>query len=287
MGRLSTAALIGLFAAASGCGKGAEGDCPQLDICGGSPVGNWKVVNVCQVFPVRPAQTADVVDFTTMTPPLAPTIAPPQPNPVVSPQTTSGDWCSSLVYNPDDSVSNANLWHEAPALAAGSTMSFGMPVGNAPGDYLTTLIFQVPKGQDFTHFAPVCLRANGAMNPTCDKLSAALKTFYKPTTPTVPATFSDITCSDATDGGCDCTYTFTVQVDDTGTWIIDPMDDTVLIQDSAVLTFNAQPMNAAAPTTTLRSSLCHQQGQPLELSGLRGGSLSNVQGLRTMALAPM
>ena len=58
-------------------------------------------------------------------------------------------------------------------------------------------------------------------------------------------------------------------------------------QDSTLLTFNGAVMNAAASTTMLKSSFCATPGQQLELSGYRGGSLSNVQGLRTLLLTPM
>jgi hypothetical protein len=279
-------ALAGLAAAAApACGKGAKGSCPQLDICGGSPASDtfWQVTDFCMVPSVRPSQPSDVSDFTTMMP-LAPTIAPPQPNPVVATQTTSGDWCSSLNYKPDDTIGNANLWHESPQISADptkpSTMFFGKD-----GSYLTKLILEVPQGQDFTHFARRCLIANGAPNPTCDKLAKGLTDFYKPIKDSVPPTFSNIMCADASDGGCDCTYTYTVQVDDSGTWAISKEDNTLLLQDSPVLQFNGATMNAQATTTMLQSSICASANR-LELSGVRGGSLSNIQGLRTLVLAP-
>jgi len=284
-GAASAGLLVMVALAAAGCGKGAKGDCPQLDICGGSPVGNWVVSSFCQVPAVRPSQSEDVVDF--MTPGLqTPTIAPPQPNPVVAAQNTSGDWCSSLVYAPDGTVTNANLWHEAPELPLDgnppSTMIFG-----ADHTYLTKLVFTVPKGWDRTHFAPRCLVANGAVAPKCADLGAALNAYYKPQM-AVPATFGDITCTDsAADGGCDCDYSVTIEVDDAGTWAVDPNDPTILLQDSTLLTFNGAVMNAQASTTMLKSSMCGTAGQSLELSGVRGGSLSNVQGLRTLAFRPM
>jgi hypothetical protein len=271
---------------AAGCGKGNKGDCPQLDICGGSPASDtaWQVTSACQVGPVRPAEPGDVNDFMTMNPQAA-TITPPQPNPVVAQQTTSGDWCSSLVFTQNDEITNANLWHEPAQIsedpAKPSTIIFGKD-----GTYLTKLVFDVPTGRDFTHFTRRCLVANGNVNPTCDKLATALTAYYKPANVGVPATFGDIGCAAASDGGCDCTYTFTLEVDDSGQWAIDKTDETILVQDSTTLQFNGATMNAAATTTTLRSSLC-AAGQQLELSGLRGGSLSNVQGLRTLGLTAM
>jgi hypothetical protein len=280
MRTLATLLTLGLLALpASGCGKGAKGECPQLDICGGSPMGSWKVSEACQVPAVRPAQPEDVTDFTASGVVQAPTIAPPPPNPIVNQQTTSGDWCSSLVFAMDGSVRNANLFHTAPPLKSG-TMIFG------PNDYVSQLIFSNPKGTDMTHFARRCLVANGNVNPTCADLATALNTYYKPTA-AVPPTFGNITCAAASDGGCDCTYDVTIQVDDSGQWGPDPTDNTILRQDSTLLTFNGAVMNAAASTTMLKSSICATPGQALELSGVRGGSLSNVQGLRTLVLTPM
>jgi hypothetical protein len=285
MRRTATFLMLALAGfAAPGCGKGAKGSCPQLDICGGGNPGSltpWQVTDYCQVQPVRPSQSSDTQDFSQMT--LAPTVAPPQPNAVVSQQTTSGDWCSNLVFTQDLKVENANLWHEGPQIshdpAKPSTIIFGPDM-----TYLTKLIFEE---QDATHFDPQCLVRNGAANPTCAALQAGLTAFYIPINMAVPPTYSNIVCTgDATTTGCDCTYNFNLQVDDVGVWGIDPNDPTVLIQDSTILQFNAMVMNAAAPTTMLRSSFCLANGQ-LSLSGWHGGSLSNVQGLRTLGLSPM
>jgi hypothetical protein len=290
--RLHLLFIVAAALTGAGCGKGAKGECPQLDICGGDPTSTtpWQVFDYCQVPVVRPSQPGDTNDFTAMTPPLAPTVAPPQPNAVVAQQTTSGDWCSSLVYTMDGKVTNANLWHEAPHISNDianhpSTMIFAAPAAaGMPGTYLTKLVFE---DQNATHFAHRCLIANGAINPKCSDLGTALAMFYKSGNPAVPDQFSGITCSDSpVDGGCDCSYTFNLQVDDLGTWALDPNDSTILLQDSTVLQFNGATMNAQASTTTLRSSLCAGNGS-LELSGVRGGSLSNVQGLRTLGLRPM
>ena len=290
-GTFLTLALASLVA--SSCGKGAKGNCPQLDICGGNPASMmpWQVTDYCQVDSVRPAQSGDVNDFQQMT--VAPTVAPPQPNPVVAQQTTSGDWCSNLVFTQDLKVANANLWHSAPQVSHDPAKP--STVFLAPDHtYLTKLIFET---QDTTHFDPVCLVRNGAAMPTCKALADALNEFYKPINAgIVPPTFSapaggaqdaGIVCAgDPAVDGCDCTYTFNLQVDDSGNWAVDATDPTVLVQDSSLIQFNGQVMNAAASTTTLRSSFCVENGQ-LELSGVRGGSLSNVQGLRTLGLVPM
>jgi hypothetical protein len=276
---------LGLAAVgALGCNaEGAQGGCPALPVCGGNPAGTWMVTSRCEYEAVRPPQATDVVEFTGMTGPAAPTLPPPQPSPVVLQQTTSGDWCSSLVINPDGTVSNANLWHDAPALVSGSISLIA-----ADHSYLTTLTFST---QDYsvdrntTHFAPHCLVANGG-NPTCDQLTAGLTAFYAPQMPGVPANFASIACAAASDGGCDCTAVYNVQVADMGNWAVDQTDPTTLLQDSTVFTYNGVVAGGASPASTLRTSFCVEKGA-LELSGQRGGSLDNLLGLRTMTLAPM
>jgi hypothetical protein len=289
---------LGLCAVALvGCGAGAKGDCPALASCGGSPAGSWTLANatdVCQVPVVRPTQPADVTDFANHTMPTAAMIAPPQPNSVVLQQTTSGDWCSSLVYNPDDTVSNANLWHDAPELMVGGTLKFF----DADHSYLTSLTFStknLPQERNTTHFAPRCLLASGGGQPnpqtglpaagTCVKVAKGLNDYYIPLKNTVPPNFGDIKCADASDGGCDCTYVYTVEIDDSGTWTV-PVGTTTLLQDSTVFTYNGAAPNSQAPGSTMKTSLCATGGQ-LQLTGPSGGSLSGIQGLRTMVLSPM
>jgi hypothetical protein len=290
--RLVPSLVLALGAiATAGCGQGAKGGCPALPACGGNPVGTWSLANdsdSCQFQPVRPAQTVDVTAFTGLTPPLPATIAPPQPNPVVAQQTTSGDWCSSLVYveDPTPGVTNAVLWHDAPKLTA-ANITFG-----ADFSYLSTLTFSTdPKTDDLpvtrntTHFAPRCLLANGATSPTCDKLTTALTAFYAPQNPSAvePAAFSQISCTgDAATTGCDCSYIFTVAVSDQGMWAVN--GDT-LLQDSEGFLYNGAAVDSQAPSTTLESSFCAEKSS-LQLSGARGGSLFGVLGLRTMELGP-
>ncbi|HVR01607.1 MAG TPA: hypothetical protein VMT47_05720 [Polyangia bacterium] len=268
--------------AASGCGEGAKGGCPALASCGGDPVGTWSVIDdSCQFQPVRPAQPVDVTAFGTITPPTA-MIAPPQPNPVVLQQTTSGDWCSNLVYteNPDPEVLNVVLWHDAPLLTT-AKLTFGPDFS-----YLTALTFStvgLPAQRNTTHFAPRCLLANGAPSPTCAKLATALASFYMSSKPgVIPANFDQIECGDASDGGCDCTYVYTVAVSDSGMW---KADGGSLLQDSTLFLYNGTAVAAQSPATTLETSFC-ARGGALQLTGNRGGSLFGILGLRTLVLAP-
>lgn len=273
------AAALALALAPAGCGGGgAKGGCQALERCGGNPAGMWKVSDVCQYQAVRPAQPVDTSDFTNMTPPLAPTLAPPQANPVLLQQTTSGDWCSSLVVTPDGRVANAALWHQAPRLTGGN-MFFA-----TDHSYLTKLTYSTPDApgeRDVTHFAPRCLMANGG-NPTCADLKAGLDAFYAPAMMTVPATFQQIDCVAASDGGCDCSYVYVVEVDDTGTWLV---DGDKLLQDSTIFTFNGATAFPQTPSRTIETTFCAAGGL-LQLTGPNGGAISGLQGLRTLVLTP-
>jgi hypothetical protein len=287
-GRKAFVALgLGAVLAASGCvPRGAQGGCPPLDSCGGNPVGNYThIVDACQFQAVRPAQPVDVMAFGAITPAAA-TIAPPQPNPVVLQQTTSGDWCSNLVYlteSPEDAVLNVALWHEAPVLT-GAQIAF-----SDDHSYLTTGLTFSTKSlgpeRNTTHFAPRCLLANGAAAPTCMKLQTALTNFYKMTAvPSATPNFTSISCAgDALTTGCDCTYEYQVTVSDVGNWAVD--GDT-LLQDSSTggFTYNGGAVPSQAPATTIKTTFCAQNGT-LQLTGPRGGSLFGVQGLRTLMLS--
>jgi hypothetical protein len=271
-------ALAVASALAAGCGQGAKGGCPALDSCGGNPAGTWSVSDVCQYQPVRPAQPFDTTDFTNLQPPMAPTLAPPQPAPVLLQQTASGDWCSSLDVRPDGRVANANLWHDAPKLVEG-TLTF---IDNS---YVTKLKFSTegfPAQRNTTHFAPRCLVANGG-NPTCQQLADGLTALYAPANAFVPATFQNIVCTQAGDGGCDCTYVYVVQVDDGGTYLVN--QDGALLQESGTITFNGVQAFQQTPSRAYETTMC-AAGGVLQLSGAHGGALAGLQGLRTMVLVP-
>ncbi len=288
-----------------GCGAGAKGDCPALDSCTGNPTGNWKVTSVadsCQVPVVRPNQPVDVTEFTSHTgTPQSPTIAPPQPNPVVLQQPTSGDWCLSLVLNPDDTVTNANLWHETPELIDGTFKLF-----DADHSYTTQLIFSTKNfsaESNTTHFAPRCLLASGGGHPDdktglpgpgiCDVLATGLTKYYIPLLMTVPPSFAGldggaIKCTLAADAGCDCVAAYTVQIDDAGTWALPVGEPGTLLQESGlgVFMYNGISSSSQAPAMTMRASYC-AAGNRLQLTGPNGGSLFTIQGLRTIVLSPM
>jgi hypothetical protein len=284
---LATAALSAVYTAGCG-GKGAEGQCPLIDACGGDATGSWQMLEAfCQYQPVRPAQPTDVNDFMMM--PLAPTLAPPQPQPTEIVPTTSGDWCSALDFPPPpDGISNVSLWHDAPQLQPGSTVVF-----NSDTTYQAVYLFSTnyPGANNTTHFAPICLTANGG-DPTCAELAAGLTKFYaagnavpavgtNPAPPPPPATFGNIQCTtSAVDEGCDCTYVYQLQVVDQGNW---SAADGTIFEESSNFAYNGVPSKLGSPAQTMQAAYC-QQGTTLKLSGARGASLSDLLGLRTMVL---
>ncbi len=288
---LATVALSGMSTAGCG-GKGAEGPCPLIDACGGDPTGNWQILEGCQYLPVRPTQPTDVNDF--MSPPLSPTLAPPQPQPTELAPTTSGDWCFALDFAPPpDGLQNVSLWHDAPRLQPGSTVAF-----YTDNTYQAVYLFSTsyPGARNSSHFAPICLTANGG-DPTCADLATALTTFYAaktavpaigthPAPPAPPATFSNIQCVTSTaDQGCDCTYVYQLQVVDQGNW---SAASGTIFEESSNFQYNGfTPTKLGSPAQTVQASYCRTDATTLELSGARGESLSDLVGLRTMLLQKM
>jgi len=276
----ATATLGVVFGGGCG-GVGAEGTCPALDACGGDPTGTWKIIQACEYEAVRPAQPTDVTDYMG-SPPIPPTLTPPQPQPTQLVPANSGDWCSSLDYN-DGTVNNVTLWHDVPVLQPGSEVAF-----NPDQSYTALYLFSTqgyPQARNTTHFAPICLTANGG-DPTCTELAAGLTKFYAPGggTPPPPPTFNNIECTTSpSDQGCDCTYFFALQVIDQGTW--SRSGDTIFEQNSN-FTYNGGTLKLATPAQTMQVTFC-QQGSTLELSGASGASLSDLIGLRTMRLQAM
>lgn len=277
----AVAAATLVIVCGSGCGGvGAEGTCPALDSCGGDPTGTWNVVQACEYQAVKPTQPTDVNDFMA-TPPMLPTLTPPQPQPTQLVPTTSGDWCSALDYS-GGMVNNVTLWHDVPALLPGSAVAF-----NPDQTYTALYKFstQGPGYRNTTHFAPICLTANGA-SPTCAQLAAGLTAFYVPGTgtPPPPATFNDINCTTSpSDQGCDCTYYYALQVVDQGTW---SKSGNTIFQENSNFTYNGVPLKLGTPAQTMQTTFC-QKGTVLELTGANGASLSDLIGLRTLRLQAM
>jgi hypothetical protein len=275
------AATLGVVFGGGCGGVGAEGTCPALDACGGDPTGTWNILQACEYQAVRPTQPTDVTDYMG-SPPIPPTLTPPQPQPTQLVPANSGDWCSSLDYN-DGVVNNVTLWHDVPALQPGSEVAF-----NPDQTYTALYKFSTQgyaQARNTTHFAPICLTANGG-DPTCADLAAGLTKFYAPGggTPPPPPTFNNIQCTTSpADQGCDCTYYFALQVVDQGTWAKN--GDTILEQSSN-FTYNGAVLKLGTPAQTMQVTFCRQNSL-LQLTGANGGSLSDLIGLRTLRLQAM
>ena len=277
-----TLALITLaLLVAAGCSsKGTEAFCSDGAICGGSAVGTWDLGGTCQYKAARldqPLNPGEVVQI-----PLPPVLTP---TPI--PPTTAGDWCSQLIYTPLKQVLSVNLWHDAPPLANGpapfdsSQVSFNQ---DADSTFSVRLNFA---GYYVSHFSPYCIQASGS-NPTCGKLAQDLTTFYAASAGHDAANnaypdFRDIACQTAADNGCDCGYTYQVQVTDTGTWAA---GGSLMTMSSSAGTYmlNGHAASSQAPTDPMVASVC-QSGNQLTLSGYNGESLFHAPGLRVLTLS--
>ena len=212
-------------------------------------------------------------------------VSPPQPQP-----TTSGSWCSGLVYTPpamatpDGSVMNVTLWHEPAAFTSG-TMSF-----TADHKYEATLVLST---QSSTHFRASCLQSNG-FAPTCVQLQRQLTAFYanaaklKNGQPAYRAPkgvdpSAGIQCIEMDDNGCRCNYTYQVEVSDKGAWAT---SGSFISLTNEIYAYNGVRNVPNAPTLPSVATFC-ASGNSLSLSGNGGSSLSGVVGLRTMSLRKM
>jgi len=245
---------------ATGCGgSGAELGCAPLPACGGSPVGTWQLKSFCQYVPP--------LNYS------VPVLPPPEnqltqkPTPVVAPK-SPGDDCSALVYEP-----NVLPLHNGPI----KTVALPHGTGN-----VTTVPLVISSNHEYsvavqtlsntsTHFTPACLTAYGA-NPTCAELGTSLTAYY-----TGMPNFSEtFTCTNASDGGCDCSYTYEGTAADTGTWQV----------EGDIMYFFSEGEDLVQPA--LETTFCvGPGGSSLSISGRDGQSLFNVQGLRYFTLVPM
>jgi hypothetical protein len=280
---LITTVLLGVVVGEGCSGGGAEGGCGSTASCGGDPTGQWAVDGVCQYMPPQPAQPLSFPDYTAQ--PQDPTIPPPQPQP-----TTSGSWCSGLVYSPpsmdspDGTVMNVTLWHE-PAVFTSGTMNF-----TPDHQYQASLVLST---QSSTYFPVSCLQANG-FQPKCSVLQTELNKFYVSAAmqrhadpayraPRTADPASGIKCQEMTDGGCICDYTYQVTVLDKGAWA---SNGSLLSLTNELYTYNGVRNAANAPTLPNLANYC-ASGDQLTMSGNAGTSLSGVVGLRTMSLRKM
>jgi hypothetical protein len=250
--------VVGLFmlaGIAAGCdGKGTEGTCSTFAGCGGDPKGDWTLASGCQNLIVMPYQMPSLPDQ--LAQPQTPTQAPPQPMP-----TTSGDWCSQLVYqpsiNPSMPVKSVVLWHGPP------TVHDGYLHMKTDGTYTAQIQFIT---LEHTFFANACLTRYERVAPTCEKLGMDLASFEQ----TQPGFMFDqpMTCTGDSSVGCDCSYHYQVQSGEMGTWSMDPSKPSSIVFSSVTRT---EPQSA---------TFC-QNGDTLQLSGNDGTNLFSAAGVRS------
>jgi hypothetical protein len=253
-------ALVAASAAAGCGGKGTAGTCSTFLGCGGDPKGDWTLAMGCQNLIVTPYQPPSLPDQ--LAQPQTPTQAPPQPQP-----TTSGDWCSQLIYQPSidpmAAVKSVVLWHGPAAVHDGYLHVLESGTYTAQIQFLT---------DEHTYFANACLTRYERTAPTCEKLGVDLAA-YEQTQPGFMFGASMI-CTGDSSVGCDCHYQYQVQSGEMGTWSIDAASGTSIVFSSIT---RSEPQSA---------SFC-QSGDSLELSGNDGTSLFSAAGVRSAQFARM
>jgi len=258
---------------AGGCsGKGAGGSCPVLSDCGGDPTGAWTVTQAC--------------NFSAYNKPSVSTVPPEYGVP--SPASGSGDWCWSIVVNPDGTIANAT---PAPStgvtigpnsIYAGATtinvdaVNSGTVCFNPDHTYAYTL---TAMSQNELYLARSCLGVNGA-NMTCDALASSLTVFFTAESPQ----YYNFACTPVGED-CSCEFDFTESptannsaVGGNGTWTL---------QDGLIWTYSiAGSANLYEGShTVFQSDYCvGDEGQTLELTGYRGTPIMAHAGLRTLTM---
>ena len=264
--QMTAIARLGLVVAlAAGCGgMGTAGTCMTYGACGADAkgvAGNWTLVAGCENLVVAPYQQPSLPEQ--LQQPQFVSQAPPQPQP-----TTSGDWCSQLVYEPSVSptmpVKGVVLWHGPPTVSDGYLNQVADPTDATQGTYSAQIQFRT---HEQTYFANACLTRFESVAPSCDKFGADLQAFLTPQPgfkfdPTQP------TCTGDSSVGCTCKYDYQVQSGEMGTWRVDPANPKTIVFSG---TSRTEPQSA---------SFC-QVGDSLELSGLDGTSLFSAQGVRS------
>ncbi len=273
-----TFAFAGLALAGACGGKGAGGPCPVLSDCGGDPTGVWQVTDSCS--------------FETYNKPSVETVPPEYGVP--SPPAPSGDWCWSLVINPDGSIANAtpapmtgvtignnSLNAGASTINGDIVINTGTVCFNPDHTYLYTL---TAVSHNQLYLARSCLGVNGA-SMTCSALADSLKTFFVAESPQ----YYDFAC-DPVGEDCNCTFDYTESpsannsaVGTTGTWAL---------QDGLIWTYanigQALSNLSYGSRTVMQTDYCvSEDKQKLQLTGYRGEPIQLHAGLRTLTLTKM
>jgi hypothetical protein len=264
---LSVAVAFALASGAglAGCGgKGTEGTCTTYPACGGNPVGDWMITTGCANLVVTPFQQPSLPDQ--LAQPQTATVAPPQPMP-----TTSGDWCSQLVYEPSTNpmmpVRSVVLWHGPPTVAQGYLHI------KDTGTYAASVTFVT---LEHTFFANSCItryehNPNPAVPLSCLQLGLDLASYEQ----TQPGFMFDqaMSCTGDISVGCDCSYHYQAQSGAMGTWSLSPDSKSIVFASSVT----SEPQSA---------SFC-QNGATLQLSGDNGTVLFGAQGVRSAQYTAM
>lgn len=273
-----TFAFAGLALGSACGGKGAGGPCPVLSDCGGDPTGTWMVTDSCS--------------FETYNKPSVETVPPEYGVP--SPPAPSGDWCWSLVVNPDGTIANAtpapmtgvtignnSLNAGASTINGDIVLNSGTVCFNPDHTYLYTL---TAVSHNQIYLARSCLGVNGA-SMTCSALTDALTNFFVAESPQ----YYNFACTPMGDD-CNCTFDYTESpsannsaVGTTGTWAI---------QDGLIWTYanigQALSNLYYGSHTVMQSDYCVSSDlQTLQLTGYRGTPLALHAGLRTLTLTKM
>jgi hypothetical protein len=254
------AALFLVGGLAAGCGgKGTAGTCATYPACGGNPVGNWTLMTGCQNLIVMPYQAPSLPDQ--LAQPQTVTQAPPQPQP-----TTSGDWCSQLVYqptiNPSMPVKSVVLWHGPPTVHDGFV---NIQMNNT---YTAEIQFRTT---EHTFFDNACLTRYEPVAPPCEQVGKDLAA-YEQTQPGFMFAASMV-CTGDSSVGCDCSYQYQVQSLEMGTWSLDPANSSIVFSSVS----RTEPQSA---------TFC-QMGNTLQLSGDDGTNLFSAEGVRSAQYVQM
>jgi hypothetical protein len=241
------------------------GTCTTFAGCGTADpkalAGNWTLESGCANLIVTPYQEPSLPEQ--LQQPQAVTQAPPQPQP-----TTSGDWCSNLVYEPSVSpmmaVRNVLLWHGPPSVGAGYVNHMADPMDASRGTYAAQIQFHT---HETTFFANACLTRYERVAPTCAQFSKDLEEYFA-SQPGFKFDPSTPTCTGDSSVGCTCNYDYQVQATEMGTWQIDGANPTTIVY-------------AGAPKSEPTAASFCQQGDSLELSGQGGTILFNAVGVRS------
>jgi hypothetical protein len=267
---------------APGCGgSGADLGCPGVAGCGGDPTGKWILQSPDSYCAYVPPLSYNIL---VNAPPLD--LVPPQSmvqqTPGKSPPAakSAGDWCYALQYEPpspaDAGITGLSTMGGITSIAlpqAPGGVSVGAmqaALGSQPVTFVMDSTHEYSIGvktysQNQVHFAPSCLSAYGPP-PTCADLQAQIVAFVIPN-------YNNVTCLPASDGGCDCSYSFAGAAADTGSW-----------RTAGNIIYFLSDQNVTQPV--VEADYCiKDDGKTFVLGGHNGESMFADKGLRSLTLS--